>query len=72
MLLKILKADIPKHAYSRKKYLAPDGVVKIWSLFIFFYLGFLSRTLTIHRTEGEGVGFLTPPNHFYPLQTLRR
>ena len=62
MLLKILKADIPKHAYSRKKYLEPDGVVKIWSLFIFFYLGFLSRTLTIHRTEGEG-----PPNHSQPL-----
>ena len=39
----------------------------------FFYLGFLSRTFTIHRTAGEGGGYLF--NSFLPLppasQTLR-
>ena len=34
----------------------------------FFYLGFLSRTFTNHRTAGEGEGIsLTPHYHFHPL-----
>ena len=34
----------------------------------FFYLGFLSRTFTNHRTAGEGGGhFLSPHYHFHPL-----
>ena len=41
--------------------------------YFFFYLGFLSRTFTIHRTAGEGGGYLF--NSSLPLapasQTLR-
>ena len=41
--------------------------------FFFFYLGFLSRTFTIHRTAGEGGGYFF--NSSLPLrpasQTLR-
>ena len=34
----------------------------------FFYLGFLSRTFTDHRTAGKGdANSITPLNHFYPL-----
>ena len=34
----------------------------------FFYLGFLSRTFTIHGTAGEGGGYLlTPLYHFHLL-----
>ena len=34
----------------------------------FFYLGFLSRTFTIHGAAGEGGGYLlTPVYHFHPL-----
>ena len=37
--------------------------------FFFFCLGFFSRTLTIHRTAGEGEAFcLTPLYHFHLLQ----
>ena len=43
------------------------------SFFFFFYLGFLSRTFTIHGTAGEGGGYLF--NSSLPLppasQTLR-
>ena len=51
---------------------------KSWNLkattrFFFFYLGFLSRTFTIHGTAGEGGGYLF--NSSLPLppasQTLR-
>ena len=36
--------------------------------FFFFYLGFLSRTFTNHRTAGKGEGIsLTPHYHFHPL-----
>ena len=40
----------------------------IFFITIFFYLGFLSRTFTDHRTlwEGEGIS-LTPHYHFHPL-----
>ena len=30
----------------------------VFFFFFFFYLGFLSRTFTIHRTAGEGEGYL--------------
>ena len=41
-------------------------------LFIFFfYLGFLSRTLTNHRTAGEGIS-LTPHYHFHQSHTRRQ
>ena len=34
----------------------------------FFYLGFLSRTFTIHGTAGKGEGiYLLPVYHFHPL-----
>ena len=43
------------------------------NIIFFFYLGFLSRTFTIHRTAGEGGGYLF--NSSLPLspasQTLR-
>ena len=36
--------------------------------FLIFYLGFLSRTFTIHETSGEGEGiYLTPLYHFHPF-----
>ena len=38
------------------------------SLFVCFYLGFLSLRFTIYRTAGEGGGyFITPFFHFHPL-----
>ena len=37
-------------------------------LYFFFYVSFLSRTFTNHRTAGEGEGIsLTPHYHFHPL-----
>ena len=48
-------------------------VLKIFKFFFFFYLGFLSRTFTIHRTVGERGGYLF--NSSLPVppasQTLR-
>ena len=43
-------------------------------LYIFFYLGFLSRTFTIHRTAVEGAGYLFDSSLPLPhgSQTLRR
>ena len=32
-------------------------VVLSFLFFVFSYLGFLSRTFTIHKTAGEGTGF---------------
>ena len=41
---------------------------KFWVYIFFFYLGFLSRTFTNHRTAGKGEGIsLTPHYHFHPL-----
>ena len=38
---------------------------------LFFYQGFLSQTLTIHRTAGEGRGLsLIPLCHFHPLTNI--
>ena len=41
--------------------------------FFFFYQGFLSKTLTIHRTarEGRGPSFI-PLYHFQPLTNIQR
>ena len=41
-----------------------------WSL-VFFYQGFLSRTLTTHRTAGEGRDHLIPLYHFHPLTNIQ-
>ena len=41
---------------------------KCYISYIFFYLGFLSWTLTNHRTAGEGGGhFFNSHYHFHPL-----
>ena len=38
----------------------------------FFYQGFLSETLTTHRTAGEGRGpFFIPLYHFHPLTNIQ-
>ena len=38
------------------------------TIYIFFYLGFLSQPFTNHRTTGEGETIsLTPHYHFHPL-----
>ena len=34
------------------------GIVTFSCFSFFFYMGFLSKTFTIHRTAGEGVGYL--------------
>ena len=51
----------------------PDANLDESIFFFFFYLGFLSRTFTIHRTAGEGGGYFF--NSSLPLrpasQTLR-
>ena len=40
--------------------------------FFFLYQGFLSRTLTIHRTAGEGWGpFFIPLYHIHPLTNIQ-
>ena len=44
-----------------------DSVPVHFFFFFFFCLGFLSRTFTIHRTGGEGVGYLF--NSSLPLPT---
>ena len=46
-------------------------VIYLFSLFFFFYQGFLSQTLTIHRTAGEvrGPSFI-PLYHFHPLTNI--
>ena len=43
---------------------------KVANQLFFFYLGFLSRTFTIHRTAGEGGGYLY--NSCLPLPPLQR
>ena len=41
-------------------------------LFFFFYQGFLSRTLTTHRTAGEGRGpSFIPLYHSHPLTNIQ-
>ena len=41
---------------------------RYFSAFFFFYLGFLSRTFTIHRTADEGGSyFINSSHHFHPL-----
>ena len=50
---------------ARKKHLV---FLFVWFCLFFFYLGFLSWTFTIHRTAGEGGGYLFDfPYHFHPL-----
>ena len=39
----------------------------ILNFICFFYLDFLSRRFTIHRTAGEGGIYLAPLYHFHPL-----
>ena len=46
------------------------SVTKIYAFF--FYQGFLSRTLTTHRTAGERRGpFFIPLYHFHPLTNIQ-
>ena len=55
-----------------------EGHFSSWTVIIhllgkpfFFYQGFLSRTLTIHRIAGEGRGpSFIPLYHFYPLTNI--
>ena len=50
-----------------------DLIIESYGRFqFFFYLGFLSRTFTIHRTVGEGGGYLFNSSLPFPpaLQTL--
>ena len=45
-----------------------DVDLGFFSLSLSLYLGFLSRTITIHRTAGEGEAIsLNPLYHFQPL-----
>ena len=49
-----------------------ENVQRRATRFFFFYQGFLSRTLTTHRTAGEGRGpFFIPLNHFKPLTNIQ-
>ena len=58
---------------SSQKSFISDAGIPCFFFFFFFYLGFLSRTFTIHRTAGKGGGYLF--NYSLPLpaasQTLR-
>ena len=60
-IAKILSRFIPKMSFDSHA----------TTILFIFYLGFLSRTFTIHRTAGEGGGYLfnslTPLYHFHPL-----
>ena len=43
-----------------------------FSVVFFFYQGFLTQTLMIHRTAGEGRGpFFIPLYHFHPLTNIQ-
>ena len=57
----------------KEKRLVDMSTTSDWSFIYlyFFYLGFLSRTLTNHRTAGEGIS-LTPHYHFHQSHTLRQ
>ena len=48
-------------------------ITRLLQFFFFFYLGFLSRTFTIHGTAGAGGGYLFNPSLPLPpaSQTLR-
>ena len=50
----------------------PFSQIKTFLLFFFFYQGFLSRTLTTHRTvrEGGGPSFISL-YHFHPLTNIQ-
>ena len=42
-------------------------------VFFFIYQGFLSQTMTTHRTAGEGRGpFFIPLYHFHPLTNIQK
>ena len=41
-------------------------------IYIFFYLGFVSRTFTIHRRAGYGGGYLINCSHSYQFHLLNR
>ena len=60
---------------TRKSIHRHEESCSLWSLFIyfFFYLGFLSRTITVHRTAGEGGGYSFNSSLPLPpaLKTLR-
>ena len=46
--------------------------IKTYNICFFFYQGFLSRTLTTHKTAGEGRGpSFIPFYHFYPLTNIQ-
>ena len=63
LYLKIRVSELKKLFGNDREYL----YIKFINVF-FFYLGFLSRTFTIHGTAGEGEGiYLTPLYHFHPL-----
>ena len=53
--------DAHSHLQKEKREPAKFDISKVF----FFYLGFLSRTFTIHSTPGEGGGYLF--NSFLPL-----
>ena len=47
-------------------------IIEIVAFFFFFYQGFLSWTMTTHRTAGEGRGpSFIPLYHFHPLTNIQ-
>ena len=64
-ICKHIYIHIVSNSDALKKSTATPFIADRWIDF-FFYLGFLSRTFTTHRTQGEGIT-LTLRYHFYPL-----
>ena len=56
-----------------KEYIHKDEKIKqLYFYFFFSYQGFLSQTLTTHRTAGEGRGpSFIPIYHFHPLTNIQ-
>ena len=69
MLYKTEVSTVPYQFSSKLYFEECKRVVNSTYELFFFYLGFLSRPFTNHRTAGEGGGgiSLTPHYHFHPL-----
>ena len=72
-LIKNTPPALTTHPYLLKiVYLSTNPPLLLWPnlfiVFFFFYLGFLTRTFTIHRHQGKGEAIsLSPLYHFHPL-----
>ena len=76
----LLLQNAGKNAYEKiailrkyaDRYAATSLTLRSSLCVFFFFLGFLSRTFTIHRTAGKGEGYLFNSSPLLPLASLTR